>query len=314
VVSERLELGVGTGHEERDGPEAHGSGAGHIRGPNREPNRSAAASARAVTDQGWGVRLMTRRDELLAAAHAIGEDRERGASELGEALGAVLEAARREAPDLLDAIGQIIRSGQPVMVGLQRLVAAAIEDPARAGTWEQARLAAQRAPAALARLASAALADASLCRPLHIVTWSASSSVALALVELAAREPVRVTLGEGRPRGEGTRLAERLRAAGIDVTVLDDGAVTTALVEASAVAIGADAVGPDAFINKAGTLGLTAAAARLGVPVLVVASRDKWCDPLPVIPAGNRLFERIPLDLIHLLVTDASVISPAQLA
>lgn len=256
---------------------------------------------------------MTRRDDLLAAAQAIAEDRERGAAQLGAALGAVLEAARRDAPDVLDAIGQIIRAGQPVMVSLHRLVAAAIENPARAGTWERACLAAQRAPAALARLASVALADASLRRPLHIVTWSASSSVALALERLAVREPVRVTLGEGRPGGEGLRLAERLRAAGIDVTVLDDGAVTTALVEASAVAIGADAVGPDAFINKAGSLGLSAAAARLGVPVLVVASRDKLCDPLPIIPAGNRLFERVPLDLIHQLVTDASVISPTQL-
>ncbi|MGE3275278.1 MAG: hypothetical protein AB7O67_09215 [Vicinamibacterales bacterium] len=251
-------------------------------------------------------------DPRLGSVDAVARDRTRGAAALAAALAPALVRLRAEAPALLDAALQELRAGQPAMVGLHALAEAAREDCERPGALATAVAALARAPAALARLGSQALRHASHRRPLRVVTWSGSGSVGDALIAAAATEPVHVTLGEGRPALEGTALGRRLREAGLAVTILEDGAVTTALPDASLVVVGADAVGPDAFINKAGTLGLAAAARCLGLPVLVLATRQKYVATLPPIPAGDRLFERIPLELATELVSDTAILTPEQ--
>ncbi|MGE0042184.1 MAG: hypothetical protein AB7H88_12600 [Vicinamibacterales bacterium] len=250
--------------------------------------------------------------EVLAAARAVADDRTRGAAALASALAPILVRARAESPDALDEIARLVRAGQPVMAGLHHLVAAALADRAAPGRLAQALRAVERAPAALARLGAGAIRHEAHRRPLRLVTWSGSGSVAAAILAAAPAEPLQVTLGEGRPAMEGTRLALDLSSAGVAVEVLEDGAVTTALPSASAVVIGADAVGRDGFINKAGSLGLAAAAQRLGVPVLVLATRDKYVRRLPEIPPGH-LFERVPLDLVSHFVTESAVLAPEHL-
>ncbi len=95
--------------------------------------------------------------------------------------------------------------------------------------------------------------------------------------------------------------------------------------------VGADAVGPEVFINKVGTAAICALASSEGVPVYVLAGREKVLsraeidrleivsgppaqvvDPLPPgLQVLNPYFERIPLTLATLVVTDAGV-RPAQ--
>jgi ribose 1,5-bisphosphate isomerase len=91
--------------------------------------------------------------------------------------------------------------------------------------------------------------------------------------------------------------------------------------------VGADAVGPDSFINKVGTAGLAILAAAEGVPVYVLAGREKLLNEADFAsldlragndaevwetrPAGlvlrNPYFESTPLSCISALVTDGGV-------
>ena len=112
------------------------------------------------------------------------------------------------------------------------------------------------------------------------------------------------------------------------MTCYADGAIGRALEGADAMVVGADAVGPDWFLNKTGTRMLAALAATEGVPVYVVASRDKFVGraiasrlaipqkpPAEVwdnAPAGvevrNLYFEPTPLDLVTSVITDVGVL------
>ncbi|MFW6321334.1 MAG: NUDIX domain-containing protein [Halohasta sp.] len=107
-----------------------------------------------------------------------------------------------------------------------------------------------------------------------IATLSWSGTVRDALAELG--EPVMVA--ESRPDREGIDLAESLASEGIDVTITTDAALPAVLSdrEFGAVLVGADTILPNGdIVNKAGTRALAVAAERAGVPVYVVAARDK---------------------------------------
>ena len=129
--------------------------------------------------------------------------------------------------------------------------------------------------------------------------------------------------------------AEHLPAGpGIDVTLTPDAALTSFLPDAAAVVVGADAIADTCWINKAGTFGLAAAAAHSGVPVYVVASRDKtmpaelagrwrlldapadevWPDAPEHVGVVNRYFEPTPNGLATLFLTDAGPIAPEDIA
>jgi translation initiation factor 2B subunit (eIF-2B alpha/beta/delta family) len=114
----------------------------------------------------------------------------------------------------------------------------------------------------------------------------------------------------------------------IPVTFFSDAAIGQALDGADAVLVGADAVAPTFFLNKSGTRMLATAAGLHGVPVYVVATRDKfislaiatrlenregppaevWESPPAGVSVRNPYFERIPLDLVSSVITDAGVI------
>ncbi|HEV3483969.1 MAG TPA: hypothetical protein VG106_01075, partial [Vicinamibacterales bacterium] len=102
---------------------------------------------------------------------------------------------------------------------------------------------------------------------------------------------------------------------------------------AEALLVGADAIGPDTFINKVGTAALAALAGVVGVPTYVLAGREK------VLPAHffaaltgrsgptgevsqsisgatieNPYFEWIPSSLVAAFVTDGGAVAPADIA
>jgi translation initiation factor 2B subunit (eIF-2B alpha/beta/delta family) len=140
-----------------------------------------------------------------------------------------------------------------------------------------------------------------------------------------------VSCSESRPALEGRRLAARLAAQGVPVTCYSDAAIGAALASAHAVVVGADAIGPEWLINKAGTRMLAAAAHHQGIPVYVAATRDKfvgravatrltlregspaeiWETPPSGVEARNPYFETIPLDLVSLVISDAGLLGAA---
>ena len=267
-------------------------------------------------------------ETLREAIEALARDTESGASELvGQAVDILGRAGQRGRDTLVEAARGVCYA-QPAMAPMWNAAIAALADEATPGTFARFTYRLQRAPAALRRLAIAELApDAS--QPLRIVTCSFSGSVAGVLLELARSCELTVACAEGRPRYEGRRLAAML-AASAQVEFFTDAALSLALREATALVVGADAVTPEWFLNKVGTLSLAAAAARNGVPVFVLGTRDKFLPPalfpgLPIAdgdprevwdeaPAGvtvrNPYFERVPLDFATALVCDTAALTP----
>ena len=265
--------------------------------------------------------------QLLAT---IAADRVSGASELVVlALGAL---ARGREEGCAPAVAGALCRAQPAMAPLWNAGIAALDrNPATFLHWRERR---PRALDALQRVAMAALAPAPV-RPLRIVTVSMSATVVRTLETLhAARALEVVACAEGRPNFEGRRLATALAQAGVPVAFFTDAGVATALDDAGAVLVGADAVGRDAFFNKVGTRALAAVAMNRGVPVHVLATGDKlvmpsvwarlrhtagapgeiWTSPPAGVAVNNPYFEVTPLDLVTSVLTDSGALTPDMVA
>lgn len=269
------------------------------------------------------------RPDLEKRIAALAADRQSGASELLSEAIDVLRAAQASRDEVRD-VGEALRRAQPSMAPLWNAAEAAGR-----GDLERFAQRAARAPRAIARFASDLL-EAGLppSAALSVVTISYSSSVAGVFEAIARRRPLEVACGEGRPALEGRRLAARLAAAGARVTLYGDAAIARALDGAGAVVVGADAVTSTWFLNKSGTRMLAAAAAHQGLPVYVLAGREKclapgcasaltireeassevWPDPPAGVVVRNPYFERIPLDLVAAVVSDIGVLGPGEIA
>jgi methylthioribose-1-phosphate isomerase len=148
---------------------------------------------------------------------------------------------------------------------------------------------------------------------------------------------------ETRPLLQGARLtAFELAAAGIDVTVLADGAAPSLLGDGSVqlVVVGADRVAANGDVaNKVGTLGVALAARHFGVPFyvacpsstidlatpggaeIVVEERssqevtcfaDQQVTPLSV-RARNPAFDVTPAEMVSGIITEHGVVAPSAL-
>jgi translation initiation factor 2B subunit (eIF-2B alpha/beta/delta family) len=272
----------------------------------------------------------SRVSSLAERVRRIANDRTSGASAVFEAALAVLEQALDHQAEVLP-LARTLVGAHPTMAPIWAVSIEALAARAEPERFPRFARRARRAPAALTRVAVDALASNGDA-PLHAVTLSYSGAVARALVALRARGPLRVSCAEGRPGLEGRRLAGDLVTAGIPVTLYSDAAIGVALETATCVVVGADAVAPELFFNKVGTQPLAAAATLRGVPVYVLATRDKFVDQSvlerirvheatadeiwPEPPAGvevrNPYFEPTPLDLVGAVVTDAGVIGTAD--
>ncbi|MGB2715583.1 MAG: hypothetical protein WBC51_15480 [Vicinamibacterales bacterium] len=277
-------------------------------------------------------------DDLTPLISGIASDRESGASEiLSRALDVLRQAMSRPAGDRL-RIARALCRAQPGMAPVWNAALAAVTDEGQPARFERFVQRVQRAPAALTRVATEWFSEldpsprARKSGPLSLVTLSSSASVRQALEALVKVRPLRVACAEGRPALEGRHMASALAKAGAEVTLFSDAAIAEGLSDRDAVIVGADAVAPEWLINKVGTRMLAAAAALVGVPVYVAASRDKFCAPglaryiLPrdgspaeiwdtapsAISVRNPYLERVPLDLVTALITDGGMMPAAN--
>ena len=165
---------------------------------------------------------------------------------------------------------------QPSMAGFQTAAAIALAaaDPRQALEALAARI--RRAPRTIARHAVPLLR---LRTPgtsrLRLVTCSRSDAVERTLLALNQVESIDVCCAESRPAREGVALAAALLEAGLSTHLYSDAGLSAAIPGASALVVGADAVSNVGFINKVGTAALAALAQASGVPVLVLAGREK---------------------------------------
>jgi translation initiation factor 2B subunit (eIF-2B alpha/beta/delta family) len=294
-------------------------------------------------------------DAIRQAIGRLKLDARSGASELLWQAIAILRGARGgRAP--LDEVAREVARAQPSMAPIWNAALAAMADAGRAadpqstverresgGTaLDRFEQRCRRAGAALERVAVESLTPAA-GRGVHAITFSFSGSVLACLLALAGRgrgasrasvpARVRVSCAEGRPAFEGRRMAEALAREGLAVDFFADAAVAVAMHgetrDERVVLVGADAVAPEWAVNKVGTGMLAAAAARLGVPVYVVATRDKfvdarvaellgiadhdsaevWDGPPGGVAVRNPYFERVGLDLACGILTDAGMLT-----
>ncbi len=283
---------------------------------------------------------MPRFDAMIATLAA---DRESGASDILPRAITILRGALADDPVEIEPIAAGLCAAQPGMAPLWNAAATALAAH-RAGEperFERFAMRVDRAPDALTRFALEALcpegaaADGSTrLAPLRIVTLSNSGSVAAVLEVLAQMRALRVACAEGRPMLEGRLLAARLAAGGAQVDLFTDAGVGQALGAADAVLVGADAVTPEWFLNKIGTRLLVSAAHLQGVPTYVVASRDKFAshalarcvapregsigEVWGTAPGGvtvkNPYFERVPLELVTGVISDAGLLGAPMVA
>ena len=211
----------------------------------------------------------------------IAGDRTSGAAELGVRAARILQSVK--AGQLAEA-AEAIRSAQPAMATVFNAAEAA-----RRGDLDAFLERIQRAPGILSGKAAA------LCAGRTVLTHSYSSTVIGALVSGA---PAAVICTESLPGGEGKRAAELLNAR-----LIPDTAVFTALPKVDLVLVGADAVLPDAIVNKVGTAAIALAARLHGKPVFVLCGRDKFV-PAEWQPDLGHLFEKIPRAWFAAIIDD----------
>src|SRR5688572_5998810 len=264
---------------------------------------------------------------VRTAIDRLGADRISGATALVlQGIGILSDAS--DDRSLLAAVARELCLRQPWMAGFHTAAAIALAaaDPRRELDRLAARL--RRAPQAIARHAVPLLR---LRTPgasrLRIVTCSRSAAVEQTLIALNQAEVIDVCCSESRPACEGIAMAAALLDAGVSVHLYSDAGLSAAIPGASALLVGADAVSAHGFINKVGTAALTALARASGVPVLVLAGKEKIVpEPVfeglslrtgqessiapqhPEIPQQSPLFERIPADLTTQLVTDGGTL------
>jgi len=152
-----------------------------------------------------------------------------------------------------------------------------------------------------------------------VLVHGASSSVRSVLDAARERSSFQVCCTEAMPGGEGVEMAAELTVAGFDVEVVDDRSAVELLPGVDVVVSGADAIGPDAAVSKAGIRRLAIAADLARVALYLTAGRDK------VLPSGlfritaqlggrRALSEIVGLEHFTAIVSDVGLLTAAEIA
>lgn len=269
-------------------------------------------------------------ETILEELRAIALDEESGATLM--TLRAADLLLRAFEAGCADRVIEGLFVAKPMMAPLLNLACLAGGDQARV----QERVRAFRdnlvkGPACAARQA-VRLLELMGTKPWNVLTLSASRVVEETLLAMAARGALTsVVVAESRPRLEGDALARRLadlmspKPPRISVTY--DAALPGLCTAETLVLLGADAVLPDAFVNKSGTLAICLAAREVGGHNLVVTTSHKVLRPeaLPYfwLPGRDHVakhgeiafldiqFERVSRSLVEAVVTEEGVLPQA---
>ena len=196
----------------------------------------------------------------------------------------------------------------------------------------------------IGRLGHELLRDANVigthCNAGRLATAGSGTALAPMYAKAQAGEPLRVLASETRPLLQGARLtAWELADAGIDVTVVPDGAMASTVLsgQVDAYIVGADRIAANGdAANKIGTVGHALAAREAGIPFYVAAPTStidfklasgeqieiEQRDAVEVheiqgsrltpqgVDAFNPAFDVTPHHLITAIITEAGVLRP----
>ena len=268
---------------------------------------------------------------LAERVAAVAADHRSGASALLSEAILILEQASRHDRKTLITVASSLCTAQPSMASFWNAAALALRQDDDGTGFSRLANRTRRGQDSLTRfVVDLLLPTEDKTTALVIITVSASSTVRRCLEELARRVQVEVVCAEGRPLYEGRDLAAALSMKSIPATVCIDAAVGTFLDRANVVLMGADAVSSEWFLNKCGSSQVVATANAIGVPVYVVASRDKfirapladmlrpgdgptsevWRDAPKGVTVANPYFEYVPISSVAAVVTDVGTVGP----
>jgi len=272
--------------------------------------------------EGRPRRLRNSPDSGSAVFDRIRDDRSRGAHALATEALTVLSRLTREWSGETELVlrrrfrevARALDRAQPAMGPFLRWAAewrAMARSPARHGMTKTARAWLRRERDGL-RIELARILRTSRRRfpnAALVVTLSRSQSVLAALQSPPrSRRPGRILVLESLPGGEGRRFARELRQAGLPARMIPDSQGDRAVQKAGLVLFGADAVFSDgSVVHKVGTRRLATAAARAGVPVVVVAGHSKFTGRRPPRRRLPALFDRTPVRYVSEFWTDRGV-------
>lgn len=255
-------------------------------------------------------------DAVLELFRRAATDRSCGAAEIEVTLiRGLLDLETELRSESLLQGARILVKGQPAMANLRSLAAAAANPDDFSGWLERRRLAMSELPKRLAANGWPFVRGAQT-----VLTVSKSTAVA-AVVEGAWKRgwDGSVVVFDGSESGRGPEQAARLTRCG-GARSQPDAAVPEWLEgERRVVVVGADAVGPQSFINSTGTRLLLEAARDRAVERVLVADTgkdvsqrvfDELVDGIPTHndPQGRSwpVFEVIPLELVSARVSEDS--------
>jgi translation initiation factor 2B subunit (eIF-2B alpha/beta/delta family) len=259
---------------------------------------------------------MSPSDDIVELFRWAATDRECGAGEIEQALiGGLLEHGAALEPEFLYRGAQLLAAGQPTMANLQSLAFAAEgADSVVFVEWLERRLEVlSELPQRLAANGWPYLEDVRM-----VATISRSTAVA-AVVEGAWNKgwTGSAVVFDGSQSGRGPDLASRLSRHGTAFSQPDAAMPEWLDGDETIVVVGADGVGPEAFINSVGTRLLLELARNRGMERILAAdsgkdvTRQAFDEMVEVMPAYRDptgrswpVFEVIPLDLVTTRISE----------
>lgn len=164
-----------------------------------------------------------------------------------------------------------------------------------------------------------------------IVSHSRSRTVLEVLKHLQPRlTKVRIVQSISEPMREGIDMARDLAAAGLQVELIADAGMATAMASADLALTGVDRIGEDGMVNKLGTFALALAARHYGKPMVALGDVAKvnagtapeiehhdpaelLAEPIPGVRVDNRYFELVPLELFSAIITEKGAFDAAAI-
>jgi len=283
-------------------------------------------------------------EQLNARIDTLSLDHRRGAAEIVQDAAGLLADIAREAAEseisaehLFERAIRRLARGQPTMAPVLNLLNRACLARETAGDdWRQLAEAFEGLAQRRADLFEGMKGCLPKLRPFDsLIVFSNSSTVARLTIEAFSRLgwPRKVFCGEGRPIGEGIVMAQKLTAAGLDVTLFTDAALMSRVPDVDGVWVGGDSLSKEGLVNKVGSRALAILAQAGGGRFVSMIGSDKFLSSgmlpyfgfLPQNPreigAGeadsinvhNEYYETVPLELIDSILTEDGIFSPREL-
>ena len=266
-------------------------------------------------------------NDLQALANKVRDDSISGSSETGiyvlVTLHDILSNDKAGSKQLFE-FAELIRKAKPSMAPLSNIAnemesASNEGDPNKAALLSVERLIANEKTAGI-RIAENAMEKVEGT----VLTLSYSGTVTNLLKAIAKKKDIKVIVAESFPLGEGRRTADLLAKAGIETSLIADSMVFAEARNSDLCLVGADAITPQALINKVGTYAAVLGSVQAGIPTYVASSTLKVTSKLRPdwmieekekgkLTERTQLFEPVPLELITEVFTEKGAMRPARL-